>query len=411
MIFVGYTCNFLSRFVEWLLKQPVKSMVLLFTITTSLAVTTLASGLLYQIENTTTVVVLSAIFRFMQGILAYTRSMVGVDLCHSTFPEDFEWVYGFLNAAYFAGHGIAEIVGCYLFDHYGYLVPFLFATGITLVSSLMTYFVIPNTPTYLYSQEPAAKQATVIANPGSGADPTDTDKERGAAEVGSEPGVKLTPLLGLPIVAAALININYGVIQVIVTPFLHDEIGTTISYGGTVSLFVSIGMASSACIAGWLIQRKSFHSFTLMAIGSFVTAIGLLLAFPPPYIPALYNNAKWLSILGVFIAGFGDPLVTLPTLRAMCDLQEARTGPLSASTVTIVTSIWLMFYHGAYYAGSFLAGLMTDYLSFSETAQVLAAGCMIAFGFSVYMRLFVKIDQPADPVSQERLKMSGLESE
>ena len=105
-------------------------------------------------------------------------------------------------------------MGCYLFDHYGYLVPFLFATGITLVSSLMTYFVIPNTPTYLYSQGPAAKQATVIANPGSGADPTDTDKERGAAEVGSEPGVKLTPLLGLPIVAAALININYGVIQV-----------------------------------------------------------------------------------------------------------------------------------------------------------------------------------------------------
>lgn len=176
-------------------------------------------------------------------------------------------------------------------------------------------------------------------------------------------------------------------------------------------LQVSIGMASSACIAGWLIQRKSFHVFTLMAIGSFVTAIGLLLAFPPPYIPALYNNAKWLSILGVFIAGFGDPLVTLPTLRVMCDLQEARTGPLSASTVTIVTSIWLMFYHGAYYAGSFLAGLMTDYLSFSETAQVLAAGCMVACGFSVYMRLFVKIDQPADPVSQERLKMSGLESE
>ena len=389
-MFIGYALVFLSRATEWLLARSLSSRFLLTGVTTSLAVSSLATGLIYSCQNNIVVIAVSTAIRIVQGCLSYACSLLVVDFIHAQFGSKFDLVYGLLNMGYYGGHGLAESVGCVLFDHYGYLVPFIFACSVTLLSSLINILVIPGTHTNLYSQRKITstdvKEDSPILN-------AELSQERSKTRSNSSnppSNPRLSPMLIIPVSAAALINMNYGVLQVTVTPFVHDEIGTTISYGGIVLAFTSIGMATSACTTGMLLQRKTSHPFTNMAIGAFLVALGLFLTFPPRSLPILYNSASILSFPGAFLAGFGDPLMTLSCLRAMCDLQAARSGPLSAHTQTLITGIWLMAYSAFYYSGSFMAGLMLDYFSFSDTAEILAAGCLLAVAICIALRLLVR---------------------
>ena len=49
--------------------------------------------------------------------------------------------------------------------------------------------------------------------------------------------------------------------------------------------------------------------------------MGLLMTFPPESLPAIYNVSPILAYPGVFIAGIGDPFMTIATLRALLNMQ------------------------------------------------------------------------------------------
>ena len=105
------------------------------------------------------------------------------------------------------------------------------------------------------------------------------------------------------------------------TPFLQDEFGKSISYGGGVLVFVSVGMALGSMGTGIMLQKKVLNHYTIMALGALSVAIGLLLTFPPDSLPSLHKLAPVTAFPGVFLAGIGDPLITLSALRALWNLQ------------------------------------------------------------------------------------------
>jgi hypothetical protein len=115
---------------------------------------------------------------------------------------------------------------------------------------------------------------------------------------------------------------------VAVTPFLHENFNKSISYGGTVLVMVSVGMAIGSVSSGALLQRKILNQYTIMAIGAFSIGVGLMLAFPPEFIPSFYDLAPILAFPGVLLAGIGDPLMTISTLRALYNLQVCRNAYL-----------------------------------------------------------------------------------
>ena len=106
-----------------------------------------------------------------------------------------------------------------------------------------------------------------------------------------------------------------------VTPFLKEEFNKSISYGGTVLTLVSVGMAIGSVSVGVILQKKMLNPFTAMGIGATCILIGLLATFPPRSLPALYKLSPIMAFPGVFIAGVGDPIMTIATLRALYDIQ------------------------------------------------------------------------------------------
>ena len=109
--------------------------------------------------------------------------------------------------------------------------------------------------------------------------------------------------------------------QVTVTPFLKEEFQKSISYSGSVLTLVSVGMALGSVSAGFILQSEIISYFTVMGIGAFCIFTGLLMTFPPQSLPAVYNLSPLLAFPGVFIAGFGDPFMTIATLKALYGVQ------------------------------------------------------------------------------------------
>ena len=153
----------------------------------------LSTGLTYLAQSTTTVLVLSTVLRITQGLLGYFIFIVYIDFVNAQFPEHFDVVNGLLNMGIFVGHGVAESVGCVLYDKFGYLVPYLFGSAVTMAAGLLAFLVLPSSCTYLASQP---KQAE-----------------------GEKRTVKLSKMHALPMLAMLFINATCGYLQVSILSF------------------------------------------------------------------------------------------------------------------------------------------------------------------------------------------------
>ena len=109
--------------------------------------------------------------------------------------------------------------------------------------------------------------------------------------------------------------------QVSVTPFLKEQFNKSISYGGAVLTLVSVGMCIGSLSVGILLQKRIVSHFTAMAIGALCVCFGLLVTFPPEFLPTMYHLSPITAFPAVFIAGVGDPLMTIATLKALYDIQ------------------------------------------------------------------------------------------
>ena len=190
-LFFGFGFTFAFQVTEKMMRKWSSRSIMLLGML-GYAISSLLTGFAYSIPNTTVVVTISFALRIFQGFLAYIITLVPVDFINANFPEQFDMVNGLVNMGYFSGHGVAEAVGCIIYDKIGYEAAYVFTTVIALLAATTSFFFIPKTKTFLSTQD----------------DILDDD-----LKIGSKKN-KLTKLLIIPMIATMLINANYGVIQV-----------------------------------------------------------------------------------------------------------------------------------------------------------------------------------------------------
>ena len=190
-MFLGFGFTFASQGTEKMMRKlSSRSMMLLCML--GWTISSLLTGFAYSIPNTTVVITISFVLRICQGFLAYTSTLVPVDFINANFPEQFDMVNGLVNMGYFSGHGVAEAVGCIIYDTFGYEIAYVFSAAIALLAAISSFCFLPKSKTFLSTQD----------------DILDDD-----LKIGSKKN-KLTMLLIIPMIATMLINANYGVIQV-----------------------------------------------------------------------------------------------------------------------------------------------------------------------------------------------------
>jgi 1,4-dihydroxy-2-naphthoate octaprenyltransferase len=82
-----------------------------------------------------------------------------------------------------------------------------------------------------------------------------------------------------------------------------------------------VGLVVGSLSVGLILQKKILNHFTVMGLGALCIFTGLMVTFPPQSFPAMYKITPITAFAGVFIAGVGDPLMTIATLRALYNTQ------------------------------------------------------------------------------------------
>jgi hypothetical protein len=216
-LFVGYAFIYFMGLSERALKR-MNSRDLLAGIMTGYVVLQLATGFSYQFQNNIVLISISFALRILQGVLAYPGYLVPLDFINANFHDKFDFVNGLLNMGYFTGHGLAEVIGCILYDNFSYEVAFKFSAAIAFLSVVLMVLIIPKSRTYLSTQK---------------------DISTGNSEEDNPRGYKLTKFLIIPLLATMCINANYGVLQVVTTAlhFVSVIIGTIHNFKARLLVF------------------------------------------------------------------------------------------------------------------------------------------------------------------------------
>ena len=201
---------------------------------------------------------------------------------------------------------------------------------------------------------------------------------------------RLSWMLFFPVIATMLVNNVYAYLQVSATPYLLKNFGVSLTVGGTVVACIGIGVAVGSILSGWLSQKNMLHTFVQMSLGSLVVGLGLLLIYPHPSFTWLYENGPILAFPAVIICGLGDPIITVASLRAMEDLQLAIQGFITPSQILEISSLWLVGYSVATYAGPLIAGPLMEHLEFFQAAWILLVFCAVSLMINIIMYFFSK---------------------
>ena len=158
---------------------------------------------------------------------------------------------------------------------------------------------------------------------------------------------------------------------------------------------VSVGMVLGSLMSAYLMKGPKVSAYTQMILGSGFVGAGILLMFPIESISFLYRNCPYISFLAAFLAGFGDPLITIAALTAMKNVQLKMMGRITCEQDLFISGTWLIGFLAFYFAGQGIAGFITDYLEYWM-------GALILFGMSCVSSSMISVVLYIDRDSSRR---------
>ena len=375
-MFCGFLLSYLTRTTEFLLRRfTPKTLLQLDQCLNLIYPAGCILSYHYPLDKSW-LVSLNVALRIYNGFLGYPRCLLLIDLTRSQFGRDFDSVNSLIQMGVYAGHGAGAAVGSGLYDTYGYNAPFYLVTAMLLLPIILTSAFVPNCQSHVMSGE--EEEGALIKEETSDSQNgvvtlvygTWSEDEINAQHAG------LSPLIFIPLISTMLVNIVYGYLQITITPYLNICFDVSISAGGWVLWTVSVGMVSGSLVSAYLMKGPKISPYTQMALGSMFVGAGILLMFPIEYITFLYDKSPYIAFPAAFLAGFGDPLITIATLKAMKSVQIKRNGRITPDQEILIGGTWLIGFLAFCFAGQGLAGFITEYLNYW-------CGALILFGMSL----------------------------
>ena len=317
-------------------------------------------------DNNTIFIAVSILGRVLHGFAAFPHNVCCLDILKTLFPHKFDLVTGLMQMGYFSGHGVGEFSGTSLYENFGYKVPFMFATSVLTFGTIINLIFLPACPSIAVAD--GVK-----------------DEKKGDLDDSSDE-TSISYLVFFPAFACMLINCVYMYLQIATAPYLYEKFNIPLTVGGSVLVTVSAGVAIGSSLSGMLAQSKIIDSYTQMIIGSAMVALGLLAMFPSPYFSLIYNYVPYIAYPSALLAGVGDPIITIPTLRAMTNLQISIKGKCTGKNEVGIFGIWMMGTSCAAYSGALVGGVLIEYLSYYNAAYLLAALCCVSLVTSAVIK-------------------------
>ncbi|KAL5236600.1 hypothetical protein ACI65C_004010 [Semiaphis heraclei] len=307
-------------------------------------------GLLPMVQDNFQFKILCFIVRGLEAIGASAFSTSSFVYVIQLFPENVSSVLGILETFVGLGMSVGPAIGGLLSSVGGYAMPF-FVVGLLMVATV---------PLHIYLMPPIR------------------DDVKASQAVGSRSkGIVKLLIIPSAFVVGAVITVTsnfWASLDPTLEPHLR-EMGLSTDEVGLVFLFCSILYGVSSPFWGYIADKYNNH-WSMMAVGLFLSTIGLFILAPIPWLP-MDRDVLWLNLVGLGILGVSASLTMMPAFNFILSSAIENGFQESVSTFGTVAGFWSSAYSLGDMTGPSLGGVLLQHFGFSICMTTMGLFCLI----------------------------------
>lgn len=263
----------------------------------------------------------------------------------ATFPNNIATVMGSLEIFTGLGLSLGPPIGGYLYQLFGYQIPFILLGCIVLLMIPLNMCILPRCD--------------------------------GVASSGSFWQLMLIPKVTLMCLIIFSISSCIAFLDPTISLFLIEKFKLTPGSVGLVFLGHALAYALSSPFLGLLSDKIPRIRKWLMLVGSWLITVSFLLLGPAPFLHI--KGQLWLFISMLVVTGFSLSLCGIPVFPEVITCVYERGFEKGLGTLGIVSGIFGAFWCLGSFVGPTLGGFLYDKLNF-EWAATIQGGIPFVFG-------------------------------
>ncbi|XP_070698605.1 MFS-type transporter SLC18B1 [Pempheris klunzingeri] len=314
------------------------------------SVCTILFGLLDRLPAGASFIALCFVVRSIDALGFAAAMTSSFAMTAKIFPNNVATVMGSLEIFTGLGLILGPPVGGWLYQSFGYEVPFLLLGCLLLIMVPFNIYVLPS-----FEADPSKDSFfRLLSHP------------------------KIVVLCYVIFTLSA----GLGFLDATLSLFAIEEFGLSTGQVGLIMLGLSLPYCLASPVIGYFTDKYPATRPWLMVTGGISTAAGFCLIGPVPFLGV--SSQLWLLILMLAVIGFSLGMTAIPTFPEIIAHAYEKGFEEGLSTLGMVSGLFTSVWSSGTFYGPVVGGLITQHLSFEWAAAVQGAvGFLAAFLLSV----------------------------
>ncbi|XP_055982174.1 MFS-type transporter SLC18B1 isoform X1 [Sorex fumeus] len=309
---------------------------------------TILFGILDQVSDRSTFIALCFIVRIADAISFSAAITASFSILAKTFPNNVATVMGILEIFSGLGLVLGPPIGGFLYQSFGYEVPFIALGCIVLLMVPLNMCILPN-----YESDPNKHSFW-----------------------------KLITLPKVAFLAFIIISVSscLGFLDPTLSLFVMKQFNLPAGYVGLVYLGMALCYMISSPLLGLLSDKMPHLRKWFLVVGSLITAGCYMFLGPAPILPI--KSQLWLLVLMLVISGISTAMSLIPVFPEILSYAHENGFEEGLSTLGLVSGLLGAMWSVGAFIGPVLGGFLYEKIGF-EWAAAIQGLCSLASGSSM----------------------------
>jgi predicted MFS family arabinose efflux permease len=297
-----------------------------------------------------------------------------------------------VNGGYYVRTATANLFGSAVYEYFdNFTIPFLVTSVMCAAILLLNLVMLPDKETSLLAKGMDGDTSNLQSSLSESGHIEYAIKSESDEDVKRDSLCDLTPAVIFPMMVTFLVDGMGGYAMTIVSPYLAEVSGISVSQGGVYVMVLTLAMSIGSMVSGLLMQKRVFSSAQMICVAALMAALGIWLLFPGPANSLLYSNLHLTAYVAQFLIGCGDMMGEMAAYKAMEDLQiRVFNRSMGAKNRSIASGLFYIMVCVGMSGGSSFSIVVLDYLNYQQGAGIML-GCMgvtfiIGIGLEITLR-------------------------
>ncbi|CAB1420789.1 unnamed protein product [Pleuronectes platessa] len=280
------------------------------------------------------------------------------------FPHNVATVLGSLEI--FAGLGLilGPPLGGWLYQLFGYEVPFMLLGGFLLLMVPFNIYILP----------------TIDSDPS------------------KDSFFRLLSQVKIVLICFVIFTLSAGLgfLDATLSLFAIETFGLSPGYVGLILLGFSLPYCLASPVMGYLTDKYPATRSSFMVAGGVATAVGFCFLGPVPFLHI--QSQLWLLVLMLCVIGFSLGITAPPTFPEIITCAYENGFQEGLSTLGMVSGLFGAVWSFGMFYGPVVGGLLTQHLSFQWAAAIQGG---LAFMAAFLLAVYYLVQRPQQRVSED----------